>query len=166
MPATKSALPPVDPSQWTIIPNYGPESQHYHCSTCGMPHRTGTNEPVLRGNWIEMEGYYDICVDCARHAGRLVGLVDPSTVEGTNALNRKLGDEVVELKAQVQALNTLVEGLRAYNAGADNVLAAQIDDLTDQLGEAHVRIAQLEEEAQAAAEEITAAQARLGDPEE
>jgi len=80
-----------------------------------MPHRTGSNEPVFRGNWIDMEGFYTICVDCASHVGKLAGLIEPGQVDDTVAANIALEDinsaltsEIVELEKIIEAYQLLL----------------------------------------------------------
>jgi hypothetical protein len=102
---------PLSPnlSSWTIIPNYGPESQFYYCSNCGLPHRQGTDEPVFRGQHIEMEGYYDVCVDCAVQMGKLAGLLDPETVDHMDETVRRLGAQLQDLLDEVEGQRKLID---------------------------------------------------------
>jgi len=106
----------VSHASWTLIADYGLDSQFFHCSTCGMPHRTGTDEPVLRGNHIDMEGFYDICVDCARHAGKLVGLIDPEQIDAAVAENVELKEANDGLARKLEAAQKLLE---AYETAED-----------------------------------------------
>lgn len=104
----------VSHASWTVISDYGLDSQFFYCSTCGMPHRPG--DPVLRGNYIEMEGFYDICVDCARHAGELVGLISPEQIDAAVAENVELKEINDGLARKLEAAQKLLE---AYETAED-----------------------------------------------
>lgn len=104
----------VSHASWTVINDYGFDSQFFYCSTCGMPHRQG--DPVFRGNHIEMEGFYDICVDCARHAGELVGLISPEQIDAAVAENVELKEANDELARKLEAAQKLLE---AYETAED-----------------------------------------------
>ena len=109
-------------SAWGMLPDYDGQSQFYHCSNCGLPHRTGSGEPVLRGGHIEMEGFFDICIDCARQAGEAVGLIDPEVIEHLDESVRRLGKQLQELIDEVEAQSKLID---AYEALIDQRPAKQ-----------------------------------------
>lgn len=106
----------ISHASWTVISDYGLDSQHYYCSTCGMPHRIGSDEPVFRGSLIDMEGFYDVCVDCMIHAGKLAGLINPEEVDAAVAENVELMETNVDLDKKLTAAYKLLD---AYEAAED-----------------------------------------------
>lgn len=103
----------IDTHTWTVQKDYDGQSQHYYCSNCGLPHRNGSDEVVLRGNWIEMEGFYDICIDCARAAGFAVGLVEEGKQESLQL------DLIERLRAENESLHDLIAHFRSLLDGSE-----------------------------------------------
>ena len=69
----------VNPASWTAIRDFDGQSREMYCSTTGQPRRRG--EPVFRGAMIDLEGFYDICVDSAKQLAEEVGYVPPEEAD-------------------------------------------------------------------------------------
>ncbi len=81
-----------DPAGWTAVNGgFTHQDREFYCSTSGQPARSG--EPIFRGSFIDMEGFYSICLDSALQLGKLAGLVDPGVSDAAVARQIELEDE-------------------------------------------------------------------------
>ncbi len=97
-----------DPAGWTAMNGgFTHQDREFYCSTSGQPARSG--EPIFRGSFIDMEGFYSICLDSALQLGKLAGLVDPGVSDAAVARQIKLEDELEAALVHVGALQDVID---------------------------------------------------------
>jgi len=70
-----------DGFSWAEDRDFNANDRAMYCSTTGQGKRQG--ESVYRGAFIDMEGFYTICLDSAKQLADLIGWIDPDTVDST-----------------------------------------------------------------------------------
>jgi len=98
-----------DGVSWSEIPDFDSADRTFYCSTSGQGKRIG--ESVYRGAHIDLEGFYTICLDSAKQLADLIGWVEPSQVDAAVALTIEVQDELAEVKAHNEQLQTALDAL-------------------------------------------------------
>lgn len=87
-----------------LIPEYTMETRNtgagYVCSLCGAARRA--EDKIIRLEYIDMEGWFDICSTCVVEMGDLVGLYSGDKVA-------KMSAELLRLRAQNTSLQARID---------------------------------------------------------
>lgn len=62
-------------AEWYLHPQFDNQSANYYCYVTGTDAKNG--EGIIRGPFIEGEGFFDISLFAARQLADLIGWVDP-----------------------------------------------------------------------------------------
>ena len=63
------------------------------CSVCGASRRPADHH-IFRLQYIEMEGYFDVCETCIRSCADVIGLITDEKIQKLQAENTKLRAEL------------------------------------------------------------------------
>ena len=102
----------VNPASWTAIRDFDGQSREMYCSTTGQPRRQG--EPVFRGAMIDLEGFYDICVDSAKQLAEEVGYVPPEEADRWKAVAEASDLRLKVVERKLAAAIKLIDSFTEY----------------------------------------------------
>lgn len=112
--------------EWSVQPDYthADNDSTFRCALTGFPKRTG--EVIYRGPHIDdFYGFFAIGQDAAEQLARLIGWVDPDTIDSTVQQAVQLADEVDELK---DILAEREEQIRAYEETIRHLVRSEDED--------------------------------------
>ena len=104
---------PPSLAEWTRIPDFDGSSREHRCSTSGQPKRPG--EPVFRGALIDMEGFYDICLDSALQLGKIAGLVEANEADKAIARQLELEEELAEARRRLGKAEAVIDAWAEFD---------------------------------------------------
>jgi len=94
--------------EWSIQPAYTGQDQGFVCSMTGFAQRKG--EVVYRGSFIdEFVGFFTIGQDSAEQLARLIGWVDPDTIDSTVQQAIVAQERIEALELQVASQELVIE---------------------------------------------------------
>ena len=102
----------VNPSSWTAIRDFDGLSRTSYCSTTGQPRRQG--EPVFRGAMIDLEGFYDICLDSAKQLAVEAGYVAPEEADRWMAVAEASDLRLQVVERKLAAAIKLIDSFTEY----------------------------------------------------
>lgn len=104
-----------------LVPAFTQQTRNVCCSICGRgpgkenPHNPiSADRPVLStGIEIDMEGWFEICLDCAAEIGAAVGMISEETAEILKGEVGAAEDALLEMEDRLDKSTAALEALAA-----------------------------------------------------
>ncbi len=107
--------------EWSIMPSYriADNDGRMVCAMTGFAQRKG--EVIYEGSFIdEFIGYFAIGQDSAEQLARLIGWVDPGTIDDTVAQAAEAVQAVMELQKQLASRDEVIAAYEVILGGDDD----------------------------------------------
>lgn len=83
-----------------LLAEFTAETRAHVCSVCGAARRP--EDSIIRLEYIDMEGWFDICSTCVTEMGNLIGLYSEDKV-------KKMSQELARVKALNESLQLRID---------------------------------------------------------